>query len=176
MRLRQFGFIAALTVAASVAGSGVRPQGSDVSAWPVGAAEVVSLDGLRNAEFGVTEAELTRRGVLRTELDACGPTLAGHGSVSPIFVDERLVLLWLDEPMSTPEGITVGAPVAEVRVAYPSAVELAAPPATYRFDGLLARHGDRAYLFLHDGTTVREIIAGYADWARRLFDEGYGPC
>ncbi|SCE72455.1 hypothetical protein GA0074695_0613 [Micromonospora viridifaciens] len=176
MRLRQFGFIAALMTAASIAGSGVRPQGPDVSTWPVGAAEVVTLDGLRNAEFGVTEAELTRRGVLRTEVDACGPTLAGHDAVSPIFVDDRLVLLWLGDPMSTPEGITAGTPVTEVRAAYPRAVELPAPPGTYRFDGLLARDGDRAYLFLHDGTTVRKIIAGYADWARRFFDEGYGPC
>ncbi|MFU8853793.1 hypothetical protein ACNAW0_22820 [Micromonospora sp. SL1-18] len=162
--------------AASLAGSGVRPQGPDVPARPVGAAEVVSLDGLHNAEFGATEAELTRRGVLRTDLDACGPTLAGHGSVIPVFVDDHLVLLWLDDPMSTPEGITVGTPVAEVRAAYPSADELAAPRGTYRFDGLLARDGDRGYLFLHDGTTVRKIIAGYAAWARRLFDEGYGPC
>lgn len=176
MKLRQFGFIAALMAAASIAGSGVRPQGSEVPARPVGAAEVVGLDGLRNAEFGATEEELTRRGVLRTEVDACGPTLTGHGSASPIFVDDRLVLLWLDDPMSTPEGISVGTPVAAVRAAYPSAVRLAAPQGTYRFDGLLARDGDRAYLFLHDGTTVRKVIAGYADWARRFFDEGYGPC
>jgi hypothetical protein len=176
MRLRQFGFIAALTAAASLAGSGVRPQGPDVPARPVGTAEVVTLHGLRNAEFGATEQELTRRGILRTEVAACGPMLAGHGSVSPIFVDDRLVLLWLDDPMSTPEGITVGTPVAEARAAYPSAVELTAPQGTYRFDGLFARDGGRAYLFLHDGTTVRKIIAGYAEWARRFFDEGYGPC
>ncbi|MGW5669900.1 hypothetical protein [Micromonospora sp. NPDC003776] len=162
--------------AASIAGSGVRPQGPEVPTRPVGAAEVVGLNGLRNAEFGTTEEELTRRGVLRTEVTACGPTLAGHGSASPIFVDDRLVLLWLDDPMSTPEGISVGTPVAAVRAAYPSAVGLSAPQGTYRFDGLLARDGDRAFLFLHDGTTVRKIIAGYADWARRLFDEGYGPC
>ncbi|MFU8873941.1 hypothetical protein [Micromonospora sp. SL4-19] len=162
--------------AAWIAGSGARPPGPDTSARPVGAAEVVSLDGLRNAEFGVTEAELTRRGVLRTDVDACGPTLTGHETVSPIFVDDRLVLLWLGDPMSTPEGITVGTPVDEVRAAHPSADELLAPEGTYRFDGLLARDGDRAYLFLHDGVTVQKIIAGYADWARRLFDEGYGPC
>ena len=85
------------------------------------------------------------------------------------------MLLWLDDPMSTPEGITVGTPVAESRPA------TRRPPAaratrTYRFDGLLARDGDRAYLFLHDGMAVRKIIAGYADWARRLFDEGHSPC
>ncbi|NYF55825.1 hypothetical protein HDA35_001656 [Micromonospora purpureochromogenes] len=145
-------------------------------ARPVGDTEVVHLSGLDEIEFGDTEQELTRRGVLRAEVDACGPTLAGHGAASPIFVDDRLVLLWLDDPMSTPEGITVGTPVEEVLASYPEAVRLDAPQRTYRFDGLLARDGDRAYLFLHDGTSVREIIAGYADWARRLFDEGYGPC
>ncbi|MGK5442654.1 hypothetical protein ACSNN7_12685 [Micromonospora sp. URMC 105] len=162
--------------AASISGSGVRPQGSDVPAPPVGDTEVVRLSGLAQVEFGDTEQELTRRGVLQAEADSCGPTLAGHGAASPIFVDDRLVLLWLDDPMSTPEGITVGTPVDEVLASYPSAVRLDAPQRTYRFDGLLARDGDRAYLFLHDGTAVREIIAGYADWARRLFDEGYGPC
>ncbi|WBC12955.1 hypothetical protein O7600_17425 [Micromonospora sp. WMMA1998] len=173
MKLRQFGFIATLTAAASIAGSGVHPQ------WPVrpvGATEVVSLDGLRNAEFGDTEEDLTRRGLLHTDEEACGPTLTGLGSVSPIFVDDRLVLLWLDDPMSTPEGISAGTPVADVRSAYPGANALPAPPGSHRFAGLLARDGDRAYLFLHDGVTVRKIIAGYADWARRLFDEGYGPC
>ncbi|WP_405104138.1 hypothetical protein [Micromonospora sp. NBC_01412] len=45
-----------------------------------------------------------------------------------------------------------------------------------REDPLRARRSDRAYLFLHDGRTVRKIIAGYADWARRLFAEGHGPC
>ncbi|MEU8261030.1 hypothetical protein AB0C02_10490 [Micromonospora sp. NPDC048999] len=160
-------------MAASLVGSGVRPQGAAVPARPV---EVVGLTGLRNAEFGTTEQELTRRGILRSDVAACGPTLTGHGSVSPIFADNRLVLLWLDDPMSTPEGITVGTPLPAVRAAYPSAAELAAPQGTHRFDGLLARDGDRAYLFLHDRATVRKIIAGYAEWARRLFDEGYGPC
>lgn len=46
---------------------------------------------------------------------------------------------------------------------------------TQRFDGLQARVGDRAYLFLHDGHEVRKIIAGSAEWAERLFDGGYGP-
>ncbi|SCG59153.1 hypothetical protein GA0070614_3012 [Micromonospora coxensis] len=176
MKLRQFVFIATLLTAASVSGSGVRPQGPEMPARPIGATEVVGLHGLGDAEFGDTEQELVRRGVLRADVDACGPTLAGHEAASPIFVDDRLVLLWLDDPMSTPDGITVGTPVDEVRANHPSAVPLDAPHGTHRFDGLLARDGDRAYLFLHDGTAVREIIAGYADWARRLFDEGYGPC
>ena len=78
--------------------------------------------------------------------------------------------------MTTPEGIGAGTPVSEVRAATPGAAALPAPPGSHRFAGLLARDGDRAYLFLHDGVTVRKIIAGTRTGARRLFDEGYGPC
>ncbi|MEU8025848.1 MULTISPECIES: hypothetical protein [Micromonospora] len=200
MKLRQFVFIATLLAAASIAGSGVRPHGpvdaggdarppgpppdAGRSAVDEAADEVVDLNGLTDVEFGDTEEELARRGMLASDVDACGPTLAGHGAVSPIFVDDRLVLLWLDDPVPTaerinvrtPQGIGVGTPVEEVRARYRSVSPLDAPRRTYRFDGLLARSGDRAYLFLHDGRTVRKIIAGYADWARRLFVEGYGPC
>ena len=172
MKLRQFAFIAMLMMAASIVGSGNRPQGPVSS----GAVEVVNLEGLPDIEFGDTEGELTQRGALRTDVALCGPTLTGHDAVSPVFVEERLVLLWAGDPMQTPEGVTVGTPVAEVWARYPSVRRLHAPQGTYRFDGLLARHGDRAYLFLHDGEAVRKVIAGYADWAERLFDEGKGPC
>jgi hypothetical protein len=176
MKLRQFVFIATLLTAASIAGSGVHPHESVLPGQPAGKAEVVDLNGLRNVEFGDTEQELTRRGVLRSDVDACGPVLAEHEAVSPIFVDDRLVLLWVDDPTRTPEGVTVGTPISEIWSSYPSVTRLHAPQGTYRLDGLLARRGDRAYLFLHDGKTVRKTIAGYAEWAQRLFDEGYGPC
>ncbi|WP_229688673.1 hypothetical protein [Micromonospora yangpuensis] len=171
---------------ASIAGSGLPPagptptggatDGGPAGAEPVGNTKVVDLNGLSDVEFGDTEQELARRGILRAEVDTCGPLLTGHETVSPIFVDERLVLLWAGEPMSTPEGVTVGTPLPDVRARYPAVSRLDAPQGTYRFDGLLARRGDRAYLFLHDGRVVRKVIAGYADWARRLFDEGHGPC
>ncbi|WP_186832437.1 hypothetical protein [Micromonospora endolithica] len=162
--------------AASIAGSGAGTPAAPPPAAPIGRTEVVGLNGLRNVEFGDTEDELTRRGVLRTDVDACGVALAGHDTVSPIFVDDRLVLLWLDDTVGTPEGVIAGTPVPKVRDRYPAVRELDAPQGTYRFDGLLARRGDRAYLFLHDGETVRKVIAGYADWAERAFDEGHGPC
>ncbi|MFC5925220.1 hypothetical protein [Micromonospora vulcania] len=162
--------------AASIAGSGSPPPGPIPENRPAGNVEIIDLNGLRNIEFGDTEDELTRRGILRTDLDACGPILAGHDMVSPVFAEEKLVLLWVGDPMRTPEGITTGSPVDQVWERYPSVTRLRAPQGTYRLDGLLARHGDRAYLFLHDGHTVRKTIAGYADWARRLFDEGAGPC
>lgn len=176
MKLRQFFFIAALLTAASSTGSGARPPAPAVPGRPAGGSEVIDLNGLRNVEFGDTEQELTRRGVLRSQVESCGPMLAGHETASPIFVDDRLVLLWVSAPIRTPEVITIGTPVSEVWSSYPSVTKLTAPQGTYRFDGLLARHGDRAYLFLHDGRVVRKIIAGYADYARKLFDEGYGPC
>ena len=175
MKLRQFTFIAMLLTAAWVSGSGVQPP-PVLDDRPVGAVQVVDLNGLRDVEFGDTEDELTRRGILRSDVDACGPSLAGHDTTSPIFVDDRLVLLWLGEATRTPQGITAGMPVEEVRARYPSVRELDAPQGTHRFDGLLARRGDRAYLFLHDGRTVRKIIVGYAEWAQRLFEEGHSPC
>ncbi|WUJ24328.1 hypothetical protein OG470_05450 [Micromonospora sp. NBC_00389] len=165
-----------LLTAASIAGSGVPPTGPIPDGRPAGRVEIIDLNGLRNIEFGDTEDELTRRGILRTDMDACGPMLAGHDTVSPVFAEDKLVLLWVGDPMRTPEGITVGSPVDQVWSRYPSVTRLHAPQGTYRFDGLLARSGDRAYLFLHDGRTVRKTIAGYADWARRLFDKGAGPC
>ncbi|WP_348651172.1 hypothetical protein [Micromonospora sp. WMMD882] len=161
--------------AASVAGSGVRPQPPVEPAEPATDA-VIDLAGLPGVEFGDTEQELTERGMLRTSAESCGPTLTGHDTASPIFYDDRLVLLWVSPPVRTPEGITVGTPVSEVSSRFPALTRLTAPQGTYRFDGLLARRGDRAYLFLHDGRTVRKTIAGYADYAERLFDEGYGPC
>ncbi|SCE83678.1 hypothetical protein GA0070612_1467 [Micromonospora chokoriensis] len=176
MKLRQFAFIATLMTAASIAGSGVPPTGSIPDGRPAGSVEIIDLNGLRNIEFGDTEDELTRRGILRTSLDSCGPMLVGHDTVSPVFMEDRLVLLWVGDPMRTPEGITAGSPVDQVWARYPEVTRLAAPQGTHRLDGLLARSGDRAYLFLHDGRTVRKTIAGYADWARRLFDEGTGPC
>lgn len=176
MKLRQFGFIAALMTAAWISGSGALPPDLAAVREPAAAVAVVDLDGLAEIDFGDTEDELTRRGILRTDVDACGPTLAGHETVSPIFVDDRLVLLWVGDAIRTPEGVTAGTPVTEVWDRYPSARELDAPQGTYRFDGLLARDGDRAYLFLHDGVTVRKVIAGYADWAQRAFDEGHSPC
>ncbi|MEU7755666.1 hypothetical protein AB0B57_26655 [Micromonospora sp. NPDC049101] len=162
--------------AALIAGSGVPPTGPIPDGQPASSVEIIDLNGLRNIEFGASEEELTRRGILLTTMDACGPMLAGHDTVSPVFMDDRLVLLWVGAPMRTPEGITAGSPIDQVWARYPLVTRLRAPHGTHRLDGLLARSGDRAYLFLHNGRTVQKTIAGYADWARRLFEEGAGPC
>lgn len=174
MKLQQFVFIAVLLTAAAISGSG---QGVDGTA-PAGdgSSDVIDLNGLHDVEFGDSEQELARQGVLRSQVETCGPALAEHETVNPIFVENRLVLLWASQPVRTPEGVTAGTPVSTVRTAYPSVTRLTAPAGTHRFDGLLARKGDRAYLFLHDGRIVRNTIAGYAEYAEKLFDEGYSPC
>jgi hypothetical protein len=138
--------------------------------------DVIHLDGLRDIAFGDTEAQLTRRGALLPQDAPCGPRLTGMSTVSPVFADDRLVLLWVDPPVQTPEGITIGTPVEQALRTHPDAMRLDAPHGSYRFDGLLAIEGDRAYLFLHDGRTVRKTIVGYAKYARRLFHDGFGSC
>ncbi|HEY0697982.1 MAG TPA: hypothetical protein VGD43_09245 [Micromonospora sp.] len=137
---------------------------------------IIRLDGLGSIEFGDTQQELADRGLLEPQPAGCGPSLAGLPTASPVFVDNRLVLLWVDPSTATPEGVTAGTPVTRVREHYPRVTRLRAPAGSYRFDGLLARRGDRAYLFLHDGHTVRKTIAGYATYARKFFTEGIGPC
>src|SRR4051812_13616750 len=124
MKLRQFAFIATLMTAASIAGSGVPPTGPIPDGRPTGSVEIIDLNGLRNIEFGDTEEELTRRGILLTNLDACGPMLAGHDTVSPVFVEDKLVLLWVGDPMRTREGITAGSPIDQVWARYPLVTRL----------------------------------------------------
>jgi len=169
---------ALLAVGGAIANRETGPEGSGTAppAPPAGPPDVIRLDGLRGLEFGASEEELTRQGALLPQTTACGPRLTGLATVSPVFADDRLVLLWASPPMRTPEGIEVGTPVDTVHQTYPHVSTLSAPAGSYRFDGLLAAEGDRGYLFLHDGRIVRKIVAGYAEWARRLFDDGFGTC
>jgi hypothetical protein len=175
MKVHKILLIVGLIVAAAVSGSGTT-RAPEKAIGTSNEPDVINLDGLRGIEFGESEEELTRRGALETQDAACAPGLTGMSTVSPTFDHDRLVLLWADSPVHTPEGVTIGTPVDQVRASYPAVTRLTAPRGTYRLDGLLARDGDRAYLFLHDGRTVRKTIAGYADYAQRLFDEGFGTC
>lgn len=198
MKLRKMAILAMMLVAAATitGGSAIRslpaqpdadtPTSSETAAGPRPApktadpppstAGVVSLAGLRNAPFGATEQELSRQGVLDQEPAPCGPRLAGAPTADPVFADDRLVLLWANGQTRTPEGVRAGTSVDRVRDAYPAARRLTAPAGTYRLNGLLVREGDRAYLFLHDGRTVRKTVVGYAEYAQKLFDEGFGTC
>jgi len=137
---------------------------------------VVTFDGLRTIAFGDSAADLTARGLLTRPREGCGPQLADLPEASPVFLDERLVLLWANPPLTTPEGIGVDSSLADARAAYPKAMDLPAPKGSHRFDALMTTEDDRAFLFLHDGTTVRKLIAGYAEDARRLLDTGFGAC
>lgn len=176
MKARKTVLIGWLLVALLANGSGSTPTPpSSPDAGSYGP-DVVHLEGIRNIEFGDSEQELTERGVLRPEPEPCAAHLTGLATVGPVFADDRLVLMWVTPPMHTPEGVTVGTSINTVQARYPAATELTAPQGTYRFDGLMAQEGDRAYLFLHDGQVVRKTVAGYADYAQKLFDEGFGTC
>jgi hypothetical protein len=138
--------------------------------------DVVDYQGVRQMRFGETEGALTDRGVVVRDVPRCGPRMARPDGTGPVFVDGRLALVWADPPLRTPEGITVGSALADVRRAYPAGNDLAAPGGSYRFSGLITTEGDRAYLFLHDGRKVQKLIVGYARHARTLFQQGYAGC
>lgn len=137
---------------------------------------VVHFDGLRDIHFGRSSADLTSQGIVRVSEQTCGPRLANIPEASPVFADGKLVLLWFNPPYATPEGVQVGTPVADVRARYGNEVDLTPPAGSYTFPGLLVTSGDRAYLFLHDGTTVQKAIAGYEKHVRQLFETGFGSC
>jgi hypothetical protein len=167
----------AVTVAL-VAGLGLSGCTQATEPEPVAAdPAVIDHRGLPDIPFGADRAELERRLGLTEAPGACAPRLPDRPEVSPVFDDrDRLVLMWANPPLQTPDGIMVGTPVETVRDTYPDAQRLPAPPGTQRFDGLLVPVDDRAYLFLHDGTEVQKVIVGYADYVRLLFDEGFGTC
>lgn len=157
------------------------PGGSPAPPGPPGPGRpgtpVITADGLAGIEFGATRAALVERHGLRQEPGDCAARLPAQPAVSPVFDGDRLVLLWADPPVRTPEGLGVGTPVGQVRAAHPTAVELTAPSGSYRFDGILVpAQGDRAYLFLHDRERVQKLIVGYEPAAREFFAAGGAAC
>ncbi|ASW57079.1 hypothetical protein [Plantactinospora sp. KBS50] len=192
MKLRKVALIAMMIFAAVLSSSGPdsasnpshgptrhAPGTTSATGGPPGTAAgngVVSLTGLPDLALGSSERELSRRGVLDDRAAPCGPQLADEPTADPVFAGDRLVLLWANDRTSTPEGVHAGTSLIQARATYPQARPLTAPPGTYRLDGLLVRQGDRAYLFLHDGRTVRKTVVGYADYAQRMFDDGFGTC
>jgi hypothetical protein len=168
--------IACLTPLPAGCGDDERPAPPKASAPASYGPDIVHYGGVRELRFGDTERDLTNRGVVVRDVPQCGPRMARPTGASPVFVDGRLALVWADPPLRTPEGIAVGAALADARRAYPAATAVAAPAGSYRFNGLLAASGDRAYLFLHDEQKIQKLIVGYAKDARTLFEQGFTGC
>jgi hypothetical protein len=154
------------------------PGGVNDAASPGGVTDpdVVTTQGLAQIQVGDARAGLARDRGLTQRAGDCAPRLPDHPAASPVFDNDRLVLLWADPPLHTPEGIAVGTPVTTLHEVHPEGEHLPAEPGTHRFDGVLVADGAHAYLFLHDGTTVQKMIVGSAEHARLLFDEGFGTC
>jgi hypothetical protein len=139
--------------------------------------QAVSHLGLAGIRFGDRRADLERDHGLVQGTHDCAPRLPAYPQVSPVFEGDRLVLLWVDPPLGTATGVTVGDPVAHARDTHPEAEELTAPAGSFRFDGLIATvDEDRAYLFLHDHDLVQKVVVGFEEHARRLFHDGFGTC
>lgn len=134
--------------------------------------QVVHFDGYQRIRFGDRKADLP----LSTDAAACGPQLVGAPELSPVFDGDRLVLIWVNPPYRTPEGLTVGSTTADVIKTHPTAERLTPPTGSYVFPGLLVTRNDRAYLFLHDQATVQKTIVGFTEHARRLYTHGTGQC
>ncbi|GAA1879284.1 hypothetical protein [Asanoa iriomotensis] len=139
-------------------------------------ASVVDFQGVSGAPLGATDADLTSQGAMAKPANACGPVLTGVSEAHPVFADGQLVLLWANPPLKTPEGVGVGTSLAAAKAAYPQATAMVAPAGSYQFDGLMVTSGDKAYLFMHDGHTVRKTVVGYTDDVQRLFTHGVGNC
>jgi hypothetical protein len=99
----------------------------------------------------------------------------GIEGASPVFEDNRLVLIWANPPLHTPEDVMVGSPMRVVRAAYPRGVTL--PSAPGLFAALLVANGlGQAYLILHDEAIVQKLIVGLEAAARRLYASRLDTC
>ncbi|WP_203964855.1 hypothetical protein [Actinocatenispora thailandica] len=88
---------------------------------------------------------------------------------SMMFDSDRLVLLWpLPPEQRTSEGIGIGSTVYHAWLAYPDAEALRPEPAAAS-DALLVHRIDRGYLIRHDGTVVRQLIAGTEELLRAAY-------
>jgi len=152
--------------------AGVRPQGSEP---PVTDPAVVNFVGTNGVHWGETMAELSAEGMMAPSPDGCGPRFVGIDGASPVFDNNRLVLIWANPPLHTPENVMVGSPMSAVRVAYPRAVAL--PSAPGLFAALLVANGlGQAYLILHDDAIVQKLIVGLETAARRLYASRLDTC
>jgi hypothetical protein len=138
--------------------------------------DTVTFQGIGDVHFGDSIAALASAHGLTADSAACTRTFSDIAGVDPVVADGKLVLLWAHAPVHTPEGIAEGSPVSAVRTAYAGAQELAQPTGSHAYPAIMVVQGDRAFLFLHDGQTVRKEIAGYAGYVRRLYAEGFGAC
>ena len=135
--------------------------------------DVVTFDGIDDVHFGDSVGALATSHGFKDDPAACTRTFSDLQGVDPVVAEDKLVLMWVNAPVHTPEGIAVGSSVSAVRAAYEGEQDMSSDHA---YPGIMVQKDDKAFLFLHDGQTVKKEIAGYADYVRRLYTEGFGAC
>jgi hypothetical protein len=146
---------------------GAEPTGTDPT--------VINFAGTHGARWGQTLTELTTAGEMAPSPQACGPQFVDIAGAGPVFENDRLVLIWANPPLHTPENVMVGTPVSAVRVAYPGAVALPSTPGL--FAALIVANGlGQAYLILHGNANVQKLIVGVESAARRLYASRMDTC
>jgi hypothetical protein len=162
-------------VAVIVLASTAHDRGRQVRAAPTVPAGQVDFTGTGDIHFGATAGEVSRDHGLIQRPGDCGRTITDMPQVSPVFVDDKLALLWVNAPLHTPEGITVGSPVSQVRAAYPQASAVPAPDAG-RYPAIMVTRDDRAYAFLYSGDRVEKVIVGLRQYVEQLYQAGGDAC
>jgi hypothetical protein len=135
----------------------------------------VNFTGTGDIHFGTTTALLQRDHGLIRKPDSCSPSITDTPLISPVFVDNKLALMWIKAPLHTPEGITVGSPVNQVRAVYPQATAMPAPPAG-QLPAIMVSQNDRAYLFLYSGEKVAKVLVGLQQYVQQLYQSGGDTC
>src|SRR4029079_2346662 len=112
----------------------VPEQAPAVSATPVvQGPDIVHLQRVRDVRFGAKRADLEPR--LDKARTGCSTQVTGMPQGNLVFAaDDRLVMMWFDAPLRTPEGGHTASTVQEARAAYPKAEVLTAPAGSHRFD------------------------------------------
>lgn len=136
---------------------------------------VINMTGYGDIHFGQPSTDLTVRHGLHDSQVGCRPRFVDLAHLRPVFVDGKLAMLWADPPVHTPEGVSVGTDIAEVRQAYPDAVALPAP-GPYQYSGLLVTRNGMGYLFLFEGSQVKKMIVGYETYLRQIFATASDAC
>jgi hypothetical protein len=157
-----------------VVAAGHQHRSTTTAQAPTVPAGQVDFTGTGDIHFGTTLSDLERTHGLIRRPDSCAPSITDTPLVTPVFVDNKLALMWVNAPLHTPEGITVGSPVNQVRSVYPGATDMPTP--ANGLPAIMVTRNDRAYLFLYSADKVEKMLVGYQQYIQQLYQSGGDTC